>query len=109
MSSMPVAEKPLSQPSGLVFTARLLAAIVIFAAVAPGILMTAPAVAAQLASEWQLTPAEIGYLFSAELGAMSLATLPAWWWMSRLNWRRVALCACAVFLVANLVSAAVSQ
>ena len=38
--------------------------------------MTAPAVAAQLASEWQLTPAEIGYLFSAELGAMSLATLP---------------------------------
>ncbi|VTM72140.1 Uncharacterised protein [Raoultella planticola] len=66
MSSMPVAEKPLSQPSGLVFTARLLAAIVIFAAVAPGILMTAPAVAAQLASEWQLTPAEIGYLFSAE-------------------------------------------
>jgi predicted MFS family arabinose efflux permease len=29
--------------------------------------------------------------------------------MSRLNWRRVALCACAVFLVANLVSAAVSQ
>lgn len=109
MSSTPVAEKPLSQPSGLVFTARLLAAIVIFAAVAPGILMTAPAVAAQLASEWQLTPAEIGYLFSAELGAMSLATLPAWWWMSRLNWRRVALCACAVFLVANLVSSAVSQ
>jgi predicted MFS family arabinose efflux permease len=71
--------------------------------------MTAPAVAAQLASEWQLTPAEIGYLFSAELGAMSLATLPAWWWMSRLDWRRVALCACAVFLVANLVSSAVSQ
>jgi hypothetical protein len=85
MSSTPVAEKLLSQPSGLVFTARLLAAIVIFAAVAPGILMTAPAVAAQLASEWQLTPAEIGYLFSAELGAMSLATLPAWWWMSRLT------------------------
>jgi len=31
MSSTPVAEKLLSQPSGLVFTARLLAAIVIFA------------------------------------------------------------------------------
>jgi ABC-type transport system involved in cytochrome c biogenesis permease subunit len=38
--------------------------------------MTAPAVAAQLASEWQLTPAEIGYLFSAELGAMSLRRCP---------------------------------
>jgi hypothetical protein len=86
----------------------LLAAIVIFAAVAPGILMTAPAVAAQLASEWQLTPAD-RLSFLRRAGAMSLATLPAWWWMSRLDWRRVALCACAVFLVANLVSAAVTQ
>ncbi|HCR57065.1 MAG TPA: MFS transporter, partial [Raoultella sp.] len=84
MSSTPVNEHALTQPSGLVFTARLLAAIVIFAAIAPGILMTAPAVAAQLASEWRLSPGQIGYLFSAELGAMSLATLPAWWWMSRL-------------------------
>ena len=109
MSSTPVNEHALTQPSGLVFTARLLAAIVIFAAIAPGILMTAPAVAAQLASEWRLSPGQIGYLFSAELGAMSLATLPAWWWMSRLSWRRVALCACAVFLAANLVSATVSQ
>ncbi len=33
--------------------------------------MTAPAVAAQLASEWQLKPGQIGWLFSAELGAMS--------------------------------------
>lgn len=33
---------------------RLLTAIIIFAAIAPGILMTAPAVAAQLASQWQL-------------------------------------------------------
>jgi predicted MFS family arabinose efflux permease len=71
--------------------------------------MTAPAVAAQLASEWQLTPAEIGYLFSAELGAMSLATLPGMVVDESSDWRRVALCACAVFLVANLVSAAVSQ
>ena len=88
---------------------RLLAAIVIFAAIAPGILMTAPAVAAQLASEWQLKPGQIGWLFSAELGAMSLATLPAWWWMSRLDWRRVALTAGVVFLAANLVSAVVTQ
>ena len=88
---------------------RLLAAIVIFAAIAPGILMTAPAVAAQLASEWQLKPGQIGWLFSAELGAMSLATLPAWWWMSRLDWRRVALTAGVVFLAANLASAVVTQ
>ncbi len=71
--------------------------------------MTAPAVAAQLASEWHLKPGQIGWLFSAELGAMSLATLPAWWWMNRLDWRRVALVACAVFLLANLASAVVTQ
>lgn len=109
MSSTPLTENALSRPAGLVVSLRLLAAIVIFAAIAPGILMTAPAVAAQLASEWQLKPGQIGWLFSAELGAMSLATLPAWWWMSRLDWRRVALTAGVVFLAANLVSAVVTQ
>ncbi|MBZ7057327.1 MFS transporter [Klebsiella quasipneumoniae] len=109
MSSTPLTDHALSRPAGLVVSLRLLAAIVIFAAIAPGILMTAPAVAAQLASEWQLKPGQIGWLFSAELGAMSLATLPAWWWMSRLDWRRVALTAGVVFLTANLASAAVTQ
>ncbi|MCQ4010697.1 hypothetical protein FK521_29925, partial [Klebsiella pneumoniae] len=56
----------LLEQAGLVVSLRLLAAIVIFAAIAPGILMTAPAVAAQLASEWQLKPGQIGWLFSAE-------------------------------------------
>lgn len=88
---------------------RLLTAIIIFAAIAPGILMTAPAVAAQLASQWLLTPAQIGHLFSTELGAMSLATLPAWWWISRVNWRRVAALAAGVFIVGNLASALVSD
>ncbi len=88
---------------------RLLTAIIIFAAIAPGILMTAPAVAAQLASQWSLTPAQIGHLFSTELGAISLATLPAWWWISRVNWRRVATLAAGVFIVGNLASAMVSD
>ncbi len=82
MSSTPLTDNALSRPRRAGGSPlRLLAAIVIFAAIAPGILMTAPAVAAQLASEWQLKPGQIGWLFSAELGAMSLATLPAWWWM----------------------------
>ncbi|AEF43708.1 major facilitator superfamily MFS_1 [Serratia sp. AS12] len=88
---------------------RLLTAIIIFAAIAPGILMTAPAIAAQLAGQWQLTPAQIGHLFSTELGAMSLATLPAWWWISRVNWRRVAALAAAVFIAGNLASALIGD
>lgn len=82
----------------------LLAAIVLFAAITPTILMTAPAVAAQLASQWQLSPSRIGDLFSVELGAMSLATLPACWWLKRLNWRVAALLAALLFIGANLLS-----
>ncbi|OAE12391.1 MFS transporter [Pseudomonas simiae] len=82
----------------------LLAAIVLFAAITPTILMTAPAVASQLASQWQLSPAQIGDLFSVELGAMSLATLPALWWLKRVDWRVAALCAALLFIAANLLS-----
>ncbi|WP_421534790.1 MFS transporter [Pseudomonas marginalis] len=82
----------------------LLAAIVLFAAITPTILMTAPAVAAQLATQWQLSPSQIGDLFSTELGAMSLATLPALWWLKRVDWRRAALLAGLLFIVANLLS-----
>ena len=82
-------------------TARL-AAIVLFAALTPTILMTAPAVAAQLASQWQLSPARIGDLFSVELGAMSLATLPAWWWLKRVDWRTAARVAALLFIAAML-------
>ncbi|WP_248749728.1 MFS transporter [Pseudomonas sp. MWU15-20650] len=81
-----------------------LAAIVLFAAITPTILMTAPAVAAQLASQWHLSPSHIGDLFSVELGAMSLATLPAFWWLKRVNWRRAALVAAVAFISANLLS-----
>lgn len=82
----------------------LLAAIVLFAAITPAVLLTAPAIAAQLASQWQLSPTQIGDLFSAELGAMSLATLPAIWWLKHIDWRRAALCSALLFIVANLLS-----
>jgi hypothetical protein len=39
-----------------------------FAAIVPAVLMMAPAVASQLASQLQLGPVDIGNLFSAELG-----------------------------------------
>lgn len=81
-----------------------LTAIVLFAAITPTILMTAPAVAAQLAVQWQLSPAQIGDLFSVELGAMSLATLPAFWWLRCVNWRMAALAAAVLFIAANLLS-----
>ncbi|NBF13346.1 MFS transporter [Pseudomonas sp. Fl4BN1] len=82
----------------------MLAAIVLFAAITPAVLLMAPAIAAQLASQWQLSPTQIGDLFSAELGAMSLATLPAIWWLKHIDWRRAALCSALLFITANLLS-----
>lgn len=83
----------------------LLLAIIIFAAIAPGILMTAPAVAAQLTSQWQLSTDKIGYLFSAELGAMSFATIPAWYWINRVSWQKIAILSIILFIIGNLISA----
>lgn len=83
---------------------RLLA-IVLFAAIVPCVLMTAPAVATQYATQLGLGPAGIGRLFSAELAAMSLATLPAYYWQSRWDWRQVARGAALLFIAANLASA----
>lgn len=100
-----MSSKPLSAESSFASThLALLAAIVLFAAITPTILMTAPAVAAQLATQWQLAPSQIGDLFSVELGAMSLATLPAFCWLKRVDWRRAALLAGVGFIAANLLS-----
>ncbi|MDW3711266.1 MULTISPECIES: MFS transporter [unclassified Pseudomonas] len=93
-------------PAGLP-RSRLLA-IVLFAAIVPCVLMAAPAIATQYALQLGLGPAQIGQLFSAELAAMSLATLPAYLWQPRLDWRLVARGAALLFIVANLASAWVS-
>lgn len=82
-----------------------LAAIVLFAAITPSVLMTAPVVAAQLAGQWGLEPSQIGNLFMAELGAMSLATLPAAFWLKRVDLRKAALVAGLLFIFGNLLSA----
>ncbi|UJB30134.1 MFS transporter [Chromobacterium sp. Beijing] len=81
-----------------------LIALIAFAAVAPLVLMTAPALAGQLASQFGLGPERIGRLFAVELGAMSLATLPAYFWLPRVDWRRAAACAAWLFIAANLAS-----
>jgi len=81
-----------------------LGAIVIFAAITPAVMMAAPVIAAQFARQMGFSSAQIGDLFSVELAAMSLSTIPAWWWQSRLNWRTVARGAALVFIVANIAS-----
>ncbi|MCR3817277.1 MFS transporter, partial [Pseudomonas aeruginosa] len=95
---MNASDKTLASASPASGNLALLAAIVVFAAITPTILMTAPAVAAQLAAQWQLSPARVGDLFSVELGAMRLATLPAFHWLKRVDWRHAALLAGLLFI-----------
>ncbi|MFL1453967.1 MFS transporter [Marinobacter sp. GN3S48] len=84
-------------------------ALVLISAVAPAVLTMAPVVAGQLAAELQMGPAFIGTLFTFELGAMSLASLPACYWLSRFNWRIAGTIAAVLFILANLGSVVASS
>jgi len=81
-----------------------LASIVVFSAITPTVMLCAPVIAGQFAKQLGLTPAQIGDLFSAELAAMGFASMPAWWWQSRLNWRVVARVSAVIFILANIAS-----
>ncbi|CCN34810.1 putative Permease of the major facilitator superfamily [Vibrio nigripulchritudo SO65] len=83
---------------------RMVTALVIIAAFMPTILMVAPAIAAQLAQEYQLGPAQIGSVISSELAGMSLATLPAWYWLNRFSWSNLVRIWIAVFVLCNVIS-----
>lgn len=84
-----------------------LTAIIVLASFLPLVMMTAPAFTAQFSKQLALNPAQIGSLFMAELGAMSLATLPAIFWIKRVNLRTAAVVSSLIFLTGNLLSATV--
>lgn len=81
-----------------------LTAVVAIAAIVPALLMMGPAVAGQLSVQLNMTPSAIGLLFMSELGAMSIATLPALYWLRRWNLQKAAMAFGAVFIVANILS-----
>lgn len=59
--------------------------IAVFSAVLYTVLLIAPVIAGKLVQQFGLTPTEVGSLFSLELGAFSLATVPAYLWLRRVN------------------------
>ncbi|WP_104401431.1 MFS transporter [Vibrio penaeicida] len=83
---------------------RMIVALVIIAAFLPTVLMMAPAIASQLASEFQFGPAQIGRVISSELVGMSLATIPAWYWLHRFTKPNSARVCIVLFAVFNLIS-----
>lgn len=86
-------------------TSLRLATVVIFSAIGPLVLLVAPALASRYIVELGLSTQQVGFLFTMELGAMAVATLPAYFMMKRLSWRRIALWAAVVFILGNLLTA----
>ncbi|MBN3830847.1 MFS transporter [Burkholderia sp. Ac-20344] len=87
------------------FARSTLVALVVFAAITPLLLLVAPAVAGQLATQLGLSASQIGTYFFVELGAFSLATVPSYLWLGRVDARRVAAFAIALFGTGNLLTA----
>ena len=87
------------------FAASTLLSLVVFAAITPLLLLVAPAVAAQLGVQLGLSASQIGTYFFVELGAFSCATLPSLFWLGRVDARRVAAVAIAVFCAGNFATA----
>jgi predicted MFS family arabinose efflux permease len=80
-------------------------AFVLIAAVVSASLLVAPALVGAMIGELGFTPAQAGYVIAAELGGMALATLPALFWMNRVDWRRAVRIAIVVATVATAASA----
>lgn len=83
---------------------NMLLTTVIISGVAAMILLVAPVVVGQLIHEYGFTLPQAGYVIAVELAGISLASLPALWWMGRVNWRRAAYVAVAVMAAANVAS-----
>ena len=87
------------------FARSTLVALVVFAAITPLLLLVAPAVAGQLATQLGLSASQIGTYFFVELGAFSLATVPSYLWLGRVDARHIAALAIALFGAGNLLTA----
>ena len=78
--------------------------IAVFSAVLYTVLLIAPVIAGKLIQQFGLTPVQVGTLFSLELGAFSLATVPAYLWLRRINLRTASYIFTAVVIAGNVVS-----
>lgn len=81
------------------------AVLVALGGLTAAILILAPAIVGGYITRLGFSPQQAGYLISADMAGMGLATLPALWWINRLNWRQVARAALLITVVGNLLTA----
>ncbi|MCP3426956.1 MFS transporter [Rothia sp. AR01] len=75
----------------------------VFSSVLYTVLLVAPVIALPLITKYGLGPAQVGLLFSCELGAFSLTTVPAYFWLTRVP-LRLAVTVCTVLVIAGNVA-----
>lgn len=83
--------------------------LVVLGGLAAAILIVAPAIVGAYITRLAFSPQQAGYLISADMAGMGLATLPALWWINRLNWRQVARVALLITVAGNLLSASLDS
>jgi len=101
--SATTADQPAVAPETLIDRTAVVA-IFVFAGIAALTLLAAPVIAVQLGAQFSLTPSNIGLFFTTELGAMSLATIPSYWWLTRVECRLAARIGIAVMVIGNLLA-----
>ncbi|MGX5714652.1 MFS transporter [Arthrobacter sp. MAHUQ-56] len=78
--------------------------IAVFSAVLNTVLLIAPVIAGKLVERYGVTALELGGLFSLELAAFSLASLPAFLWLRRINLRTATYVFTALVIGGNIIS-----
>lgn len=95
--------------SGAVLSRRIYILTAVFSAVLYTVLLVAPVIAFPLTAKFGLDSSQTGLLFSCELGAFSLATLPAYLWLNRVPLvHSVGFCT-AVVILGNFLSGFVTS
>ncbi|MCD6679526.1 MAG: hypothetical protein LT102_02555 [Burkholderiaceae bacterium] len=79
--------------------------LVLLSAIAPAVLLLAPAIVGALVTGSGMSPQAAGLVLSAELAAMALVTFSTLWWMRFWNWRTALRVCLAIMIVGNLASA----
>ncbi|MGF9662382.1 MFS transporter [Arthrobacter crystallopoietes] len=76
----------------------------VFSAVLNTVLLIAPVIAGKLVERYGVTPVELGALFSLELASFSLASLPAFLWLHRINLRTATYLFTGLVIAGNIAS-----
>jgi predicted MFS family arabinose efflux permease len=83
--------------------------LVMLASFSAMVLLTAPALVRAFITDLNFTPQQAGYIISIDMAGMAIATIPALFWLNKINWRTVAFISLLLNAVFHLMSAFVQS